>query len=603
MEVPSYTREEYNKLPDEPGVYRFYNAADTLIYVGKAKSLKKRVSSYFNKSANANRKTIKMVSEIKYIEFTIVNSEFDALLLENSLIKKNQPKYNILLKDDKSYPYILLTGERFPRIIPTRRMVPGAGRYFGPFASIKAMNNILDLLRNLYTIRTCRYDLSEENIRQGKFKICLEYHLGNCKGPCEALQSEENYMKDIEQATNILKGNLAVARTYFKQKMQEAAETLNFEMAQYFKDKQELLSKYQAKSTVVNPEIGDTDIFTIVSNDKTAFLNYMKSNNGAIVLTKTIEVKKKLDESEGEILALMIVELRDRYLSTTKDILTNVEVPFELPDVNIVVPKIGDKRKLVDLSIKNALYYKKERQEQTVSTKHKENRVLIKLKEDLRLTQLPMRIECFDNSNFQGTNPVASMVCFVNGRPSKKDYRKFNIKTVVGPDDFASMHEIVFRRYNRLITEDIPLPDLIVIDGGKGQLGAACDALKELGIYGQVPIIGIAKRLEEIYTPDDPYPLHIDKKSESLMLIQRVRDEAHRFAITFHRKKRSISTFRSELEDIKGIGKKTAMLLLKNFKSLKNIKDSSLEDIASVVGTQKAKIVKDALNQTKKEAS
>lgn len=597
MEVPSYKREEYNKLPDEPGVYRFYNADNILIYVGKAKSLKKRVSSYFNKSANANRKTIKMVSEIKHIEFTIVNSEFDALLLENSLIKKNQPKYNILLKDDKSYPYILLTDERFPRIIPTRRMVPGAGRYFGPFASIKAMNNILDLLRNLYTIRTCRYDLSEENIRQHKFKVCLEYHIGNCKGPCEGLQSEENYNKDIEQATNILKGNLGIARTYFKQKMQEAAETLNFEAAQHFKEKQELLSKYQAKSTVVNPQIGDTDIFTIVSDNKTAFINYMKSNNGAIVLTKTIEVKKKLDESEEDILALMIVELRDRFISTTKDILTNIEVPFELHDVNLTVPKIGDKRKLVNLSIKNALYYKKERQNQVVSTKQKENRVLIKLQEDLRLTNLPMRIECFDNSNFQGTNPVASMVCFVNGRPSKKDYRKFNIKTVVGPDDFASMHEIVFRRYNRLITEDIPLPDLIVIDGGKGQLGAACDALKELGIYGQVPIIGIAKRLEEIYTPEDPYPLHIDKKSASLMLIQRIRDEAHRFAITFHRKKRSVNTFRSELEDIKGIGKQTAMSLLKTFKSLKNIKDSSLEDLAGVIGPQKAKVVKDALNK------
>lgn len=597
MDIPNYKRNEYNKLPDEPGVYKFYDKDKNLIYVGKAKSLKKRVSSYFNKSLNANRKTIKMVSEIESIEFTIVGSEFDALLLENSLIKKNQPKYNILLKDDKSYPYILLTDERFQRIIPTRRMVPGAGRYFGPFASVKAMNNVLDLLRNLYTIRTCRYDLSEQNIKQGKFKVCLEYHIGNCKGPCEGLQTEENYNKDMEQIANILKGNLGVARYYFKQKMQEAAESLDFETAQMYKEKQELLSKYQAKSTVVNPQIGDTDVFTIVSDNKVAFINYLRANNGAVVLTKTIEVKKKLDESEEDILALMMVELRDRYLSSTKEILTNIELPFQIDNVNITVPKIGDKRKLVDLSIKNALYYKKERYNQTLTTKQKENRVLIKLKEDLRLKKLPMRIECFDNSNLQGTNPVASMVCFINGKPSKKDYRKFNIKTVVGSDDFASMHEIVFRRYKRLITEEIPLPDLVVIDGGKGQLNAACNALKELGIYGEIPIVGIAKRLEEIYTPGDPYPLHIDKKSESLMLLQRIRDEAHRFAITFHRKKRSNSTFRSELENIKGIGKKTAISLLKNFKSVKNIKEASLEEISNLIGPQKAKHLKEALQE------
>lgn len=597
MATPSYNKNEYNKLPDEPGVYKFYDKDKNLIYVGKAKNLKKRVSSYFNKSLNANRKTLKMVSEIESIEFTIVGSEFDALLLENSLIKKNQPKYNILLKDDKSYPYILLTNERFPRIIPTRRMVPGEGRYFGPFASVKAMNNILDLLRNLYTIRTCRYDLSEQNIRQGKFKVCLEYHIGNCKGPCEGLQTEESYNKDMEQAANILKGNLGVARNYFKQKMQEAAENLDFETAQIYKEKQELLSKYQAKSTVVNPQIGDTDVFTIVSDHKVAFINYLRANNGAVVVTKTIEVKKKLDESEEDILALMMVELRERYLSNTKEILTNIDLPLQIENVYIAVPKIGDKKKLVDLSIKNALFYKKERQNQTISTKQKENRVLIKLKEDLRLKKMPMRIECFDNSNFQGTNPVASMVCFVNGKPSKKDYRKFNIKTVTGPDDFASMHEIVFRRYKRLITEEVPLPELIVIDGGKGQLSAACNALKELEIYGEVPIVGIAKRLEEIYTPEDPYPLHIDKKSESLMLLQRIRDEAHRFAITFHRKKRSNSTFRSELEDIKGIGKKTAISLLKNFKSVKNIREASLEEISNLIGSQKAKVLKEALQK------
>jgi excinuclease ABC subunit C len=538
-----------------------------------------------------------MVREIRSIEFTIVNSEFDALLLENSLIKKNQPKYNILLKDDKSYPYILLTQERFPRIIPTRRMVPGSGRYFGPFASVKAMNNILELLRNLYTIRTCRYDLSEENIKSGKFKVCLEYHIGNCKGPCENLQSEEDYNRDIEQATNILKGNLAVARTYFKEKMQEAAESLEFEAAQMYKEKNELLSKYQAKSLVVNPQIGDTDVFTIVSDGKVAFINYLKSNNGAIVLTKTIEVKKKLDESEDEILSLMIVELRERYLSSAKDLLTNIEIPIQIDHVNIVVPKIGDKRKLVDMSIKNALFYKKERYNQVLGAKQKENRVLVTLKEDLRLKNLPMQIECFDNSNMQGTNPVASMVCFKNGKPSKKDYRKFNIKTVVGPDDFGSMYEIVHRRYHRLQTEELPMPDLIVIDGGKGQLNAACNALKDLELYGSIPIVGIAKRLEEIYTPEDPYPLHIDKKSESLKLLQRCRDEAHRFAITFHRQKRSIAALKTGLEDIPGVGKKTAMSLLKQFKSVKKIREADEAAIADLIGPAKAKVVKEALEK------
>jgi excinuclease ABC subunit C len=597
MEVPSYTRDEVNKLPDQPGVYKFYSEERTLIYVGKAKSLKKRVGSYFNRSANTSRKTRKMVSEISSIEFTIVNSEFDALLLENSLIKKNQPKYNILLKDDKSYPYILLTQERFPRIIPTRRMVPGSGRYFGPFASIKAMNNILELIRNLYTLRTCRYDLSEENIKSGKFKVCLEYHIGNCKGPCENLQSEADYMRDIEQASNILKGNMAVARTYFKERMQEAAENLEFETAQMYKDKSELLSKYQAKSLVVNPQIGDTDVFTIVSDDKVAFINYLKSNNGTIVLTKTIEVKKKLDESDDEVLSLMIIELRERYLSSAKDLLTNIEIPIQIDHVSIVVPKIGDKRKLVDMSIKNALFYKKERYNQVLGAKQKENRVLVTLKEDLRLKNLPMQIECFDNSNIQGTNPVASMVCFKNGKPSKKDYRKFNIKTVVGPDDFGSMYEIVHRRYHRLKTEELPMPDLIVIDGGKGQLNAACDALKDLELYGSIPIVGIAKRLEEIYTPEDPYPLHIDKKSESLKLLQRCRDEAHRFAITFHRQKRSIAALKTGLEEIPGVGKKTAMSLLKQFKSVKNIRAAEESALADLIGPAKAKVVKEALEK------
>lgn len=597
MEIPVYTPNQVNLLPDQPGVYKYYNADRILIYVGKAKSLKKRVSSYFTKSKNTNRKTAKMVREIRTIEFTIVNSEFDALLLENSLIKKNQPKYNILLKDDKSYPFILLTNERFPRIIPTRNRVPDSGTYFGPFASVKAMNNILELLRNLYTLRTCRYDLSSESIKSKKYKVCLEYHISNCKGPCEGLQSEEDYDQDIEQATNILKGNMSIARTYFKDKMQQAAENLEFEEAQRYKEKISLLTKYQAKSIVVNTHIGDTDVFTIVSDDQIAYINYLKANKGTIILTKTIEIKKKLDENDEDILALMIVELRDRYLSATKEILTNIKVPIAIEDVTLTIPKIGDKRKLVDLSIKNALYYKRERVNRVQEYQQRVNRVVLKLQEDLRLKHPPMHIECFDNSNLQGSNPVASMVCFRNGKPSKKDYRKFNIKTVTGPDDFASMYEIVFRRYKRLLEEELELPNLIVIDGGKGQLGAACQALKDLGIYGDIPIIGIAKRLEEIYTPGDPYPLHIDKKSESLKLIQRVRDEAHRFAITFHRKKRSNAALRSELEDIKGIGRKTALSLLKNFKSVKNIREASEEEIARLVGSSKAKVLKEALSK------
>ena len=595
MEVPYYTPDQVNLLPDQPGVYKFYNTERTLIYVGKAKNLKNRVSSYFNKSKGANRKTRKMASEVRSIEFTIVNSEFDALLLENSLIKKNQPRYNILLKDDKSYPYILLTNERFPRIIPTRRLIHGQGRYFGPFASVKGMNNILELLKNLYHFRTCRYDLSEKNIEEGKFKVCLEYHIGNCKGPCEGLQSEEDYNADIEQATNILKGNLGVARTYFREKMQEAAESLEFERAQEYKTKIELLAKYQAKSLVVNDHIGDTDVFTIVSDDQMAYVNYLKANKGAIVLTKTVEVKKKLDESDEDILALIMVELRERYRSTATEVLTNLEMPVVIEGVAFTVPKIGDKRKLVDMSIKNALYYKRERFNRVQDNQQRISRVVLKLQEDLRLKVPPVHLECFDNSNMQGTHPVASMVCFKNGRPSKKDYRKFNIKTVVGPDDFASMYEIVSRRYKRLLEEEADLPNLIVIDGGKGQLSAACQALKDLGIYGDIPIIGIAKRLEEIYRPEDPYPLHIDKKSESLKLIQRARDEAHRFAITFHRQKRSNAALRSELEDIKGIGKKTAMSLLKNFKSVKRIKDAEEDELASLVGPVKAKALKEAL--------
>lgn len=595
MKSPLLNPDEINKLPDLPGVYKYYNAEKNLIYVGKAKSLRKRVASYFNKSASLNRKTVRMVSEIAGIDFTIANSEFDALLLENNLIKNNQPKYNILLKDDKTYPYTCVTNERFPRIIATRKLIPGAGKYYGPFASVKAMNNVLDLIRNLFTIRTCKYNLSQENISKGKFKVCLEYHIGNCKGPCEGLQTEESYNSDIEQIKNILKGNLVPAKVYFKERMLEASEKLDFEIAQKFKEKLELLEKFQSKSQVVNPDIKDLDVFSIVSDDKYAFVNYLKIINGAVILTKTVEIRKKLEESNEDILALMIVDLREKFDSTTKEVITNIELPSLSERFSTIVPKIGDKKKVLEMSVKNGLYHKKEKLKSLEEDKKKsnKNRVLEKLQNDLQLRTLPAHIECFDNSNIQGSNPVASMVCFKDGKPSKKDYRHFHIKTVEGPNDFASMYEIVTRRYRRLTEEGESLPNLIVIDGGKGQLSAAVQALKDLNIYGQIPIIGIAKKLEEIYYPDDPLPLHLDKKGESLILIQKIRDEAHRFAITFHRNQRSKSSLKSEIESIKGIGKATLELLYKNIGSMNKIKETDITELEKIIGKSKARIIKD----------
>jgi excinuclease ABC subunit C len=597
MHASFYTPDQISLLPLEPGVYKYYDEDRRLIYVGKAKSLRKRVGSYFTKQSGVDRKTRKLVSEIRFIEFTIVNTEFEALLLENTLIKQNQPKYNILLRDDKSYPYICVTNERFPRIIAIRRYEQGLGTYYGPFASVKAMNNVFYLLRSLYHIRTCKYNLSEENIQKGKFKVCLEYHIGNCKGPCEALQAEPDYLEDIEQAVHILKGHLSQPRQYFKERMQEAAGRLEFEQAQRYKEKFELLDKYQAKSLVVNPSIADVDVFAITSDEKCAFINYLKVINGSITVTKTVEVKKKLEESDADILALVMVEMRSRYNSITKEIITNIPLELEVDDLQITVPKIGDKRKLVELSLKNVLYFKKERMSTLEDQRNQPHRVILQLQKDLMLKNAPLRIECFDNSNIQGTNPVSAMVCFINGKPAKKEYRHYNIKTVVGPNDFASMHEVVWRRYRKVQDEDLPMPDLIVIDGGKGQLSAATDALKELGIYGQVPIIGIAKRLEELYFPEDPYPLHIDKKSESLMLLQRIRDEAHRFAITHHRQKRSKAAFTSQLETISGIGEATVTKLLKHFRTVQNIRDASLEEVSKLVGKDKAQRVKEELEK------
>ena len=590
MKANQFNTDQVNLLPEGPGVYRFFNRQNQLIYVGKAKNIKKRVSSYFTKY-HANRKTSKLVSEIKFIEYTLSQSEFDALLLENNLIKENQPKYNILLRDDKTFPHICILRERFPRIISTRKYNPEMGEYFGPYTSVVAMNNVLDLIRQLYTIRTCSLNLSQENIDAGKFKICLEYHIGNCLGPCENLQTEEDYNEEISQAKHILKGNLTPVRQYFRNHMLNASEQLNFEVAQKYKEKLTLLDKFQVRTTIVNANLSDIDVFSIVSDEQWAFINYLRIKNGAIIFSKTVEVKKKLEEPDEDILSFVAFELRNKYNSEYAEILSNVPLTGLPEGISVQLPKIGDKKKLITLSLKNAIQYKNEKLSSLENTRPKNYETLVKLKNDLKLTHLPKHIECFDNSNLQGSHPVASMVCFRNGSPAKKEYRHFNIKSVEGPNDFASMEEIVFRRYKRLVDEQLALPDLVVIDGGKGQLTSAVKALQRLGVYGKIPLIGIAKRLEEIYFPDDQYPLHISKKSPSLLLLQRIRDEAHRFAITFHRKKRSKSEFKTELESIPGVGKETANKLLKKFKSVKKIKDADPEALSQIVGNSKAAVI------------
>ncbi|MBB6609793.1 excinuclease ABC subunit C [Pontibacter sp. Tf4] len=587
-------KEKISHLPHKPGIYKFFDN-NGIIYVGKAVDIRKRVSSYFNRSAQHNKKTLKLVSQIKDIEFTIVDTEADAFLLENNLIKQYQPKYNILLKDGKTYPYICIVNERFPRVISTRNKLNDGSRYFGPYPSVTTMNIVLDLIRTLYPLRSCTYNLSPENIAAGKFKVCLEYHIGNCKGPCEALIDETEYNAHISQIKSILSGNLTIAKNYFKEHMAAAAAEFQFELAHQYKQKLDMLEDFQAKSTVVSNTLTNIDVFTITSNEQCAFLNYLKVMNGSIILTQSLEIEKKLDEEDADILASVIVQLRQEFESTSREVITNIEVNLPLDNVTVTYPQIGDKRKLLNLSLKNALYLRKERegrQEKNRDLNEKrELRVLETLKKDLRLTELPRHIECFDNSNFQGDNPVASMVCFKNGKPSKKDYRHFNIKTVVGPNDFESMYEIVTRRYRRLLDENQPLPQLIIIDGGKGQLSFAVKALKDLDIWGKVAIVGIAKRLEEIFYPGDNLPLYIDKKSESLRLIQRIRDEAHRFAITFHRSKRDAGTLKTELTDIKGIGPVIADQLLSKYRSVKKLRDLTLEELTTEVGKAKATIV------------
>lgn len=600
MQFYRYDTKDYLSVPEQPGVYKYFNNTGDIIYVGKAKNLKKRVSSYFTNTNQHNRKTERLVKEINFIEVTIVNSEFDALLLENGLIKENQPKYNILLKDDKTFPSILITNERFPKIYSTRRIIPEHGEYFGPYTSVKAMNNVLDLLRTLYKVRTCNLNLTENNITKSKFKVCLEYHIGNCKGPCEGLQTEENYLSDIELARQIIKGNISKIKNEYKDQMSAAAAALNFESAQVYKDKLETLERFQTKSTIVNPSITNTDVITIIYETSFSYINYMKIEQGTIKVSDTFEVRTKLEESIEEIFEYVIPSMQTKFRSSASNLLTNV-LTGEVSAYELIAPQIGDKRKLVDLSYKNAQYFKREVEEKKRLASEKPDRILSTLQSDLKLKSLPVHIECFDNSNIQGTNPVASMVCFRNGKPAKKDYRKFKIKTVEGPDDFGSMREIVFRRYSRLLREDQPLPDLIVIDGGKGQLSAAVDSLKELSIYGRIPIIGIAKRLEELYFPGDTLPLFISKKSESLKLIQQLRDEAHRFAITFHRNLRSKSANVSALDEIPGIGMKLRTRLLTEFGSVSNIKKANITAITAIIGLAKAEIVHSHFNKKNRD--
>ncbi|MBA9076185.1 excinuclease ABC subunit UvrC [Rufibacter quisquiliarum] len=600
MAVEETPKEQLKHLPHRPGIYKFYDDKG-IIYVGKAVDIRKRVSSYFNRSNQHNKKTLKLISQIKRVEFTIVDSEADAFLLENNLIKQHQPKYNILLKDGKTYPYLCITNERFPRVLSTRNKINDGSRYFGPYPSVTSMYVVLELIRSLYPLRTCSYNLSPANIQGGKFKVCLEYHIGNCKGPCEGLYEEEEYNQHIQQIKNILSGNMAVAKNYFKEKMSAAAAEYQYELAHQYKQKLDLLDDFQSKSTVVSNTLTNIDVFTITSNEKCAFLNYLKVMNGSIISTQSLELQKKLEETDQDILASMIMQLRADYESTAKEILVNIDdLQLPLDSITITVPQIGDKRKLLNLSLKNALYLRKERESmQDKSKDSSEVRIMETMKRDLRLTELPKHIECFDNSNFQGDNPVASMVCFRNAKPSKKDYRHFHIKTVVGPDDFASMYEVVTRRYRRLLEEGASLPQLVIIDGGKGQLGMAVKALKDLGIYGQVAIVGIAKRLEEIFYPGDSFPLYIDKKSESLKLIQRLRNEAHRFAITFHRSRRDAGTLQTELTQIKGLGPATAEKLLSKFKSVKKIASLSQEELEVEVGKSKAQILRNYFSQSK----
>ncbi len=580
-------------LPGNPGIYKYYDSDGKLLYIGKAKNLKKRVSSYFNKNHYENRKTAVMVKQIAQIEYTVVETETDALLLENALIKQHQPKFNINLKDDKTYPFIVIKNEPFPRVFYTRQHIKDGSEYYGPYASGTLMHTILDVIKQVFPLRTCNLQLTQQNIKALKFKTCLEYDIGNCHAPCVNLQNEENYTNNLIQIKNILKGNLQSVVGYLKEQMQQAAARLAFEEAAAFKKKLDVLQHYQSKSTIVNGIPYDIDVFGLVSDEKYAFVNFLKVSNGMIIQTQTFELKRKIDESDTELLEYAIAEVREQYRSNSKEIIVPFEPTWELEGVNFTVPKAGEKKKLLDLSLKNAFYYKRDKilQYEKLNPEFKTERILTQMQKDLRLKTLPKHIECFDNSNLQGTNPVSACVVFRDAKPSKADYRIFNVKTVEGPNDFATMEEVIFRRYKRMLEENTTLPDLIIIDGGKGQLSSAIHSLKALNLYGKIPVIGIAKRLEELYYPEDELPLYIDKKSETLKVIQQLRDEAHRFGITAHRKRRNKNTLQTELEQIKGIGPETAAMLLKELKSVKKIKAASYEELTAIIGAAKAALV------------
>ncbi len=580
-------------LPGKPGVYQYYDKDGRIIYVGKAKHLKKRVSSYFNKDQFLSGKVAVLVKKIASIEFIVVDTEFDALLLENNLIKKYQPRYNVMMKDDKTFPWICIKKERFPRIFSTRHTIKDGSLYIGPYASVRMMKTVLDLVKQLYPLRNCNYKLSEENISNKKFKECLEFHLGNCLAPCIGKQNEEDYNQTINEITDIIKGNISSVAAQLRKLMKQYAYSQEFENAQVVKEKLELLDRYKSKSTIVNPKLNNIDVFSIVSDENNAFVNFLKVVNGAIVQAHSVELKKKLDETEEELLAFAITDLHQRFHSNTKEIIIPRKISLEIPNVTFTIPQRGDKKHLLNLSERNAKYYKldKQKQKTLVDPERHSKRILNQMMKDLRLKELPVQIECFDNSNMQGDYAVAAMVSFKNARPNKKEYRHYHIKTVSGSDDFASMEEIIYRRYKRLLNEKKELPQLIVVDGGKGQLSAALKALNLLKLRGKIAIIGIAKRLEEIYFPGDSIPLYIDKKSETLKTIQHLRDEAHRFGIAHHRKKMEKGTIKSVLTEIEGIGYSTAQKLLWRFKSVKNIQRAKLEDIEEIIGHTKAIII------------
>jgi len=588
-------------LPSEPGVYRYYDKKGEILYVGKAKNLKNRVLSYFNKS-QIGYKTRMMVSKIVRLETTVVNSEYDALLLENNLIKEYQPFYNILLKDDKSYPWICIKKEPFPRIFLTRNVIKDGSEYYGPYAKVKQAKTLIEVIKNIYKLRTCSLNLAPEKIKEGKYKVCLEYHIKNCAGPCEELESEEEYAQKLNAIRGIIKGEFKAAREYLEAEMYNYAAKLEFENAQQSKEKLQILENYQTHTTIVSSNINDVDVFGIISDEAAAYVNYFKIKNGSIIQSYTTEIKKMLDETDEEILEEALIEIRNKFNSTSTEIFLPFHLNIEIPQVKLIVPKLGDKKRIVELSEKNAMEYRVEKlkQVQIVDPERHTNRIMAEMKKLLRLPEEPRHIEGFDNSNIQGTNPVSACVVFKDGKPSKADYRIFHVKTVEGPNDFATMEEVIYRRYSRLLDEGEPLPQLILIDGGKGQLSSAVKSLKLLGLYGKISIIGIAKRLEEIFFPEDPVPLYLDKKSETLKVLQRVRDESHRFGVKHHRTRRKNSTIKSELEEIPGVGEKTIQQLLSKLKSVKRIKEASLETLEEILGKSKAKAVWEHFNGKKR---